>query len=243
MKVRWSRRELLVKSLIAAGGAIAARVSGVVPELGWVAQGVSADQSPPPDFMKKALQQQEITGREADALLARVSSSDDTRAALSHGSFGAVDLGSLNHHAVRSIMDDGTVVVAVSAVLPDQEHVIVHYQYGAGPRTTALIYHVTSDRKVTLVAGSSDGRPMRRMTEQADASSNAVLASGCPHCYHPCTTCCGYDWWGILECCVTCAALFECPPCFLACALVWCAGCVWFHCYHCTSCCQDWWCF
>jgi hypothetical protein len=244
MKVRWSRREMLVKSLIAAGGAIAAKISGVVPEFGWVAQAGSADQSPPPDYMKKALQQQEITGRDRNALLARVSASGDIREVLSQRGFAAVDLTKLNHHAVRSVMDDGTVVMAVSAVLPDQEHVIVHYQFGAGPRTTALIYRVTSDRKAELVAGSADGRPMRPMKQTADVSSNTVLAAGCPHCYHSCgSTCCGYDWWGILECCTFCAAFFECPPCFLACALTWCSGCVWFHCNHCANCCQDWWCF
>ncbi|HXN02562.1 MAG TPA: hypothetical protein VN973_11835 [Candidatus Dormibacteraeota bacterium] len=242
MKVRWSRREVLVKSLIAAGGAVAAHLSGVMPELGWAAQPKTPDHLQPPDYMRQALRQDEIVGRDADALLTSVSNSPDVREVLRQASIGKVDLAALKPHAVRTVLEDGQIVVAVSAVLPDQEHVIVHYQHGSGPQTNAFIYKATADHKANLVAASAAGRPVRRPAETSD-SSNTVLAAGCPSCTHPCTQCCGYDLWGILECCIWCSAFFECPPCFLACALSWCSGCVWFHCYHCTSCCQDWWCF
>jgi len=244
MKGRWSRREIIVKSLIATGGAVAAKLSGVVPELRWVAPAAaSPDQAQPPPYMQKAVRQDEVKGPDAQALLAAVSASADVREVLGQLSLPAVDLQALGAHAVRSVLGDGQVVVAVSAVLADQEHVLAHYQFGAGPRTAAFVYRVTADRKVDFAAGSADGRAIRRMTEPSNLPANAVLANGCPSCTYSCEVCCGYDWWGILECCSFCAALWECPPCFLACALTWCSACVWFHCYHCWVCCQDWWCF
>jgi hypothetical protein len=248
MKWRWSRRELLLKSLIATGGAVAAKLSGVVPEFGWVAQAASPGDLPAPAFMGKAVAQREIVGTDAQTLLGRLSSSPDVHEVLGQLAMKPVDLQALGAKAVRSDMEDGTVVVAASAVLPDQEHVLVHYQSGArggaAARTNAFIYHVTADRKADLVAGSADGRQMRRSQDPANLPANAALASGCPSCYYACgQVCCSYDWWGILECCVACALFWECPPCFLSCALIWCGACVWNHCGKCANCCQDWWCF
>ncbi len=249
MASRWSRRDLIRKALLATGAAAGATLSGIVPEVRLVAH-ASGGAAPgeTPFYARKTVQQAEISGHQKADLLAQLSNSDDVGEVLGQLSRSRqIDLSTLQHHAVRSQFEDGTQVIAVSAVLDDQ-HVMVHYR-GSGPGVSghpshSFVYRLTGEHSADLVAASANGRKMQRSQEPTNLPANAALASGgCPWCQYPCgSSCCSYDWWGILECCVWCSGFAGCPPCLLACALAWCGACVWFHCRHCPNCCWYWYC-
>ena len=248
MKKHWTRRALIGKSLAAAGAAAGAKLAGIVPEFGLTAQAAGASSTEVPAYAQKPQFQAEYKGKAKADLLAKVADSPDVQEVLRQlNRTGPLDLTGVETHAVRSEFAGGNIVIAVTAVL-DEQHVLAHYSSSGpadpGSPSHAFVHQVTADRKSEVVAASANGRQMVRSAEPATVpAGSALAASSCPWCYYGCgQSCCGYDWWGILECCVACSVFWECPPCFLGCALAWCGACVWFHCWHCQNCCQYWWC-
>jgi hypothetical protein len=251
MSFRWTRRELILKTLLAAGGAVAAKVSGLIPEVGFVTRAASA---PSPDslpfFYRKPAHQEEVTGAVRDALVAKVNSSRDFHEVFGQLKRKVVDLNQLQPQAVRSVLEDGTEFTGVAALI-DDEHVLVHYELAkapaSGPRSHAFIFVKSGEKSADLVAASADGREMRRSSEPANLPSNAALADGgCPWCQYPCgPVCCSYNWWGLADCCGPCAlgCIFGGPWGCVACILLWCGWCIARNCNSwCTNCCWYWYC-
>jgi hypothetical protein len=251
MSFRWTRRELILKTLLAAGGAIAAKVSGLIPEVGFVTQAASAPSSESlPFFYRKAAHQEEITGTAREALVVRVNSSRDFHEVFGQLKRDVAELKSLQPQAVRTVLEDGTEFTGTAAVI-DDEHVVVHYELAtaprSGPRSHAFIYVKSGETSVDLIAASADGRAMHQSTEPANLPSNAALADGgCPWCQYPCGyVCCSYNWSGLVQCCGPCvlACLFGGPLGCVACVLVWCGICIAYNCNRwCTNCCRYWYC-
>lgn len=251
MSFRWTRREAILKTLLAAGGAIAAKVSGLIPEVGFVTQAASPI-SPEslPFFYRKPAHQEEITGGDHDALVARVSSARDFREVFGQLKRKTVDFNEVQHQAVRTVLEDGSEFTAIAGMV-DNQHVVVHYELAkapvSGPRSYAFILVMTSETSAEMIAASADGHKMRRSDDPANLPSNAALADGgCPWCEYPCgPVCCGYDWKELFLCCGPCAGacLFGGPGGCIFCVLVWCGVCIAASCNRwCTNCCRYWYC-
>jgi hypothetical protein len=252
MSFRWTRREAILKTLLAAGGAIAAKVSGLIPEVGFVTQAASPI-SPEalPFFYRKPAHQEVITGAEHDAVVARVSSSRDFDEVFGQLKRKVIDLKGLQPMAVRTVLEDGTEFTGVAASI-DEKHVAVHYELAvapsAGPRSHAFVFALTSDKSAEMIAASADGKKMRRSNDPEHLAPNTALADGgCPWCEYPCgPVCCGYNWWGLADCCgapCAIACIFGSPVACVACIFLLCAYCIARNCNSwCTNCCRYWYC-
>ena len=251
MSFRWTRREAILKTLLAAGGAIAAKVSGLIPEVGFVTQAASPI-SPEalPFFYRKPAHQEEIIGAARDARVAKVNSSRDFHEVFGQLKRRTADLNGLQPLAVRTVLEDGTEFTAVAASI-DGEHAVVHYELAkepaSGPRSYSFILAKTGETSADMVAASADGHKMRRSDDPTNLPSNAALADGgCPWCEYPCgPVCCSYNWGGLLQCCGPCAmaCIFGGPGGCIVCVLVWCGICIAANCNRwCTNCCRYWYC-
>ncbi len=251
MSFRWTRRELILKTLAAAGAAVAAKVSGLIPEVGFVSHAASA---PSPDslpfFYRKAAHQEEIKGADLDKLVARASSSADVHEVFGQLKKDGVDMKSLQHVAVHNVLEDGTEFTAIAAPM-DDEHVVVHYELAkaprSGPRSHAFVFVKSGETTVDLIAASADGKAMHQSADPANLPANAALADGgCPWCEYPCGyVCCSYNWSGLVQCCGPCAlaCIFGGALGCVVCVLAWCGICIAYNCnWWCTNCCRYWYC-
>jgi hypothetical protein len=251
MSFKWTRREAILKTLLAAGGAIAAKVSGLIPEVGFVTQAASPI-SPEalPFFYRKPAHQAEIAGVERDALVTKVHSSRDYQEVFDQLKRNTADLHALQPQTVRTVLEDGTEFTATTALI-DDEHVVVHYELAkepaTGPRSYSFILVKSGETSADMVAASADGHKMRRSDDPASLPSNAALADGgCPWCEYPCgPVCCSYNWSGLVQCCGPCAlaCIFGGPWGCVACIFAWCGICIAYNCNRwCTNCCRYWYC-
>jgi hypothetical protein len=161
-----------------------------------------------------------------------------------------VDMKSLQHVAVRNVLEDTSEFTAIAAPIDDQ-HVVVYYELAkapaSGPRSHAFVFVKSGETTVDLIAASADGKAMHRSTDPASLPANTALADGgCPWCEYPCGyVCCSYNWSGLVQCCGPCVfmCLFGGPLGCVACVLVWCGICIAYNCNRwCTNCCRYWYC-
>jgi hypothetical protein len=229
-------RRRFLKFLSAAGVALGARLTGVLPE----AQLLAHAQAPPPDapppwYAMKPVKQTEIVGAARDAAVKRMLRSADFRNVAA--SLPDVPTKFAQSLAVESLHEDGSRVLSVGVTLDDHRAITHHRQLGVkSPRTASHAYmSQTVNGKMTgsIIGASRDGLAVQSHVSQG--ASGMVAAT----CYgHWCRGCCGWDWNALAECCGSC--IFACipptPVCIL-CVGIWCQFCLYWHCnYWCYSC-------
>lgn len=236
-----SRRQLLVKGLVAGAAALAARFTGWVPEVGILQSGASppAKAVPRPWFAAKVISQSELKDTVKDAHVRSALDGQDVR------NLTRIQQSKL----LQSIVVDSTLETGISmratVLVVDAESVLVHYDpLGAATESTrpvALLYHLgkasNGHDKVMLASVSVNGRLAARSGAGSSAQGSAE-ADGCGICYNTCAYCCSFDP-GFFDCCGPC--IFACAGPLWACVgcvLGWCAWCYYEHCTGwCTYCC------